>query len=317
MAPPGAQKKNMRIELRYAGLTEHSELTLRLACKLMDAHQVRPSIHPWDGTRCDVLVVNAEDVYGQRAMDLASRRGTPILAFGSHVTAPKAGVCFLAEDSPVLKVVQELKLLLKTQTADDNGAHTMNTLGLCRLATDTSLRGQDLQATLGKSTIHLVPSAGRVIAPSRSELVIASENLGRSDWFFRPRDGKIEGAISLSLDSFYMTAAQKAQDQLPAFPDGHYQLEDWPDLGAASELIQALRVAQHLIQQPLTQEEVASLCRVGLGEVSAYFWAYQASGLLQKMEGTATQLTAETMHKPLAKPAGGLFEKLAARFGLR
>ncbi len=308
----------MRIELRYAGLSEQSEQRLRLACKLMDAHQVRPSISPWDGTRCDVLVAATQDAYGQRAMEIAKRRGTLILAFGPDTPAQTPGISFVDEDSPVLKIVQELMALLQTQTASGVGANAFGAWGLCRLAMDASLQGQDIQATLGKSTIYLLPSTGRVVAPSRSELVIASENLGKSGWFFSPREGQAVGSMSLSLDSFYMTAALKAQAELPAFPDGHYQLEDWPDLGGASELIHALRVAQHLIKQPLSPEALVSLCHIALGEVSACFWAYQASGLLRKSEGAAPlPPSATTAVGQPNKPSGGLFEKLAARFGLR
>ncbi len=307
----------MRIELRHAGLNEQSEQRLKLACNLMEAHQVRPSMHPWDGTRCDLLVVHAEDAYGQRAMEVALRRGTPVLALTSRDMPGTDGVTFLAEDSPVLKIVQELMVLLKAQKGNGADAHAFGAWGLCRLAMDASLQGRDLQATLGHSTIYLLPSAGRVLAPGRSELLMASDNLGKSGWFFSPPEGRVVGAMSLSLESFYIRAALKAQAELPGFPDGHYQLEDWPDLGGASELVQALRVAQLLIQQPLTPEELTTRSHVGLGEVCACLWAYQAAGLLHKTDGGASQAPPEKAYRAPAKPAGGLFEKIAARFGLR
>ncbi len=276
---------------------------------------MRPSISPWDGTRCDLLVAGAQDAYGQRAMDIAKRRGTPILAFGPDETAKTPGICFLPEGSPVLMIVQELTALLQTPAPNEAGANSFGAWGLCRLAMDASLQGRDLRATLGQCTIELLPSTGRVVAPSHSELVIASENLGKSGWFFSPKEGQALGAASLSLDSFYMTAALKASAQLPSFPGGRYQLEDWPDLGGVSESIHALRMAQHLLRQAHDQEELAAQCHIAPSEVSAGLWAYQASGLLRKTRDEAPSATT-IRHQP-AKPERGLFEKIAARFGLR
>ena len=55
----------MRVDLRFAGLSEQAELRLRLAETLLAALQFQAAVAAWDGTRCDVLVVQPDDAYGR------------------------------------------------------------------------------------------------------------------------------------------------------------------------------------------------------------------------------------------------------------
>ena len=89
----------------------------------------------------------------------------------------------------------------------------------------------------------------------------------------------------------------------------------WPDLGTAPDLIEPLRVASLLAKGHRDLQKVAGLTGIEPVQASGILWGFQAAGLIvpdQRKMPSPHPKTAS--NDPL--PAAGLFQKLAARFGL-
>ncbi|TDR46812.1 hypothetical protein DFR29_103348 [Tahibacter aquaticus] len=75
----------MRIDLRTAALTDSEDQRVRIAASLLGAVRIEAKPSPWDGTRCDVVIVNADDAYGRQVLALAQKRGIGLVAYASQI----------------------------------------------------------------------------------------------------------------------------------------------------------------------------------------------------------------------------------------
>lgn len=188
-------------------------------------------------------------------------------------------------------------------------------IALARLATESRIHGQDVDARVRGRTISLRPSLGRVYAHTLSDLLAARDLLGESGWQFvpapHPSEPTARGEVSASLDAYYVAGALHARDNLPCFPAGSYGLKDWPDLGSLPSAVGALKVAQVLRKASVSWERLAQASGIPANEVNAYGWAFLAANLLTRSNdepGTAAAAP--------AKKLPPLLSRLAERFGL-
>ena len=349
----------MKVNLRFAALSGASEQQLRQAAQRLAAQGLRVSVSAWDGTRCDVLVADVGDTYGQHTVGLARRRLVKIVALTQAAASGAGCEGVLVADDPLENWVRALADILGaspqtlaadtpvevTATACDEGlglaapavqtpavlpvpqpqaeAEPVNVeQGLCRLAVDASLMGRDLKAEVAGCTVVLAVSAGRILARSDADLALVRSHLAQSGWTFGPVAGEpMPGdAVSMSLDAFYVQGALAAADQFPAFPEGEVALTDWPDLGAAPEVIAALKVAKKLTRQAGSADAISGQTQIDARVVSACLWAFAASGLLQAAvpagESGGLVATTAAASAPANRPSAATAGKLAKRFGL-
>lgn len=330
----------MRIDLRIAGLDETTAQRVRLACGLIAAHDYEVNPSTWDGTRCDVVVVDDGDAEGRRVAEIAARRGTPALYIGSGAPGEPAecmnrtGCTAAAIAARLHAIVVGLERLRTgarqrptTLTASEKPSRAelsspLNSLknahlgaALVQLASAPHLQGVDVDARVRGRTIRLRPSVGRVHSHTLSDLLAARNLLAEDGWQLDPisisRSCIDCGEVSASLDAFYVSGALHSMLILPPFPAGSYSLRDWPDLGSAPEAITALRVAQLLRKASAPSQALASISGLPAVEVNAYFWAFGASNLLLTNDS-------ESLPPPPApaRKLTPLLARLAGKFGL-
>lgn len=304
----------MHFDLRYAGLDPAMERRLRLAANALAAHRLTARASEWDGTRCDVVAADPDDEYGRRVLEIARRRGTPVLEVGTATRTAEL-------DTTVARLTRALYGLLRAggddspSMASANPAVDANACGLVRLAGDDALVGKDVEARIRNVVVWLLPESGRVLSATVSDQLHARERLCVGwDWTFVPLVGKHRdkppGEISTSLDAFLVHAAWQARAQLPAFPSRDVALRDWPDLGAAASLVEPLAVVRALQRGPTTVTQIARRSGIAEADVGACLWAFKAAGLLHDR-------AAVTLAPEVARPqGGGLFARLASHFGL-
>lgn len=293
----------MPLELRYAGLDATMEQRLRLATQALAAHRLQARAAAWDGTRCDVVAADPHDAYGRRVLDIARRRGTPVLEI----------VEALATVARLTRALHDV-LSKATSSATPAAVSTPQAASpLLRLATDPALRGADVELRRDGAVVWLLSSKSRVVSASVSDRMRACEQLASNDWTVAAIGDRQRmrppGEITASLDAFLLTGAWSARGSLPAYPDEDVGLRDWPDLGTAGSIAEALVVVQSLQRFRGTPERIAYRHGLARADVDACLWAFQAAGLLDR---------AAAMSIPVPPPRhGGLFSRLAAHFGLR
>lgn len=323
---PSSGARLMRALIRHAGLRPDQEQRLRLAATALAAHGIQASVASWDGTRCQVAVVNADDAYGRKVLDVALRRGALALALSQ--SAVQAGAHAAArDDSSAASLARLLQGILQadgTAGPADPPAIAARRLaanqaiasdgGLVHLAREDRLAGLDLEAHLGGRVVHLARSSGRVLSPTLSDLMAARDRLWEPGWTFVPlaqaSTAQARFEMSTGLDAFLLQGALKRAAQLPAFPDAPCRLDDWPDLGASPDAVDALRVVRAIFGKPATPSGIARALGLEADYVSACLWAFAAAGLLRNHEGPAAAV------KPDA-PVRGMWARLATHFGLR
>jgi hypothetical protein len=339
----------VRIDLRYAALSEEVERRVRLAATALAAHQIRAMASDWDGTRCDLLISDSSDGYGRHIIEVAKRKRIGVLAFGREADSVADGVTWLSPRSDVAALANAIRdaLVARRAAADSGRSPVEDALGasregsdeqqvditgfpdtsadqsagaaLVRLSTDTGLANADLQATVQGRTVQLLPSTGRVVALSFSDLLSVRDHLCEDGWVFEPISARCPlfssiGA-SASLDTFYLYGAIRGKSQLPPSPSVRYGLRDWPDLGAAPDLTDALRVVRILQRGNVSPSEIASMSKLPESDVSACLWAFEAAGLLIR-SGVESIPPVVRPIEP-ARQRTGLLGRLAAHFGMK
>lgn len=318
----------MRIDLRTAALTDPEEQKVRLAANLLGAVRIEAKLSPWDGTRCDVVVVNADDAYGRRVMELAQKRGIGLVAYAAqpiHFALPTQR--YVAEGTAA-SLVSALRGVIDAARKPDSTArpgasaaaplpgHTGDVSALLELTHD-SWRGRDIDADIAGRRISIRASRGRVTAATLSDMLAARDALGEraephAFTAVAERHPGI-GEISWSLDAFLVDGALRCRQQLPAFAGSTYALRDFPDLGSTRETLTPLRIASWLQQRPGCVKERAEKAGISAEEVNACLWAFRASNLLVIDEPPAAAAPPAAQAARVARP---LLSKLAARFGL-
>lgn len=305
----------MRLDIRTAALDDDAEHRVALAVPLLMAYELRVS--PWDGTRCDLLVAAADDAYGCRALALALRRGTPVIALGEP--SEYLDVEPLAKDTSVSSLTRAIRARLQAPT---NGPRphspTTSKLVLCQLA-ETPMRGKAVDVQHNARSLMLRPEFGRVYAANYSDFLAGTESLHEPQWKLAPA-GQLAptlGMFSASLESFLLQAAYNKPDDLPEFPNGRYRLDAWPDLGSLPALVVALRIAKQLIGGPNTPEQLVKSehRQSNRAGVNACLWALAAANLLINADEHPRSLSLQTRpsERHIDVP---IWSRIARRFGL-
>lgn len=320
----------MEIELRHAALEESVAQRLRISASALAAHRMQARAEPWDGTQCDVVVVNADDAYGLHVLDIARRRNVPVLVLGSDesVVADARLSPSSATVAAITRALHELLSAPKAEAAKTPAAGLPfvsaeavvppgPSIGLTRLVLEPKLARADIKATISGMTIWLMPGIGRVLGASVGELLHARAMLGEDGWNFRPLEpgGRVEhppGTLSQSLDAFLLQGAWGIRHKLPAFPETTVHLREWPDLGSAAEIIEALKVVKVLQRGSASPSEIVAESGVAAADVSACLWAFSASSILERRDRVQPRAASAVLSP--SKP--GLFARLAAHFGL-
>lgn len=312
----------VRYDIRFAALAADAERRVRLAVRALGMHDVETSVEPWQGSGCTAVVVDTHDGYGRQVMEVATRRRVAVLALGDEA-GEGSSFASLPADASIAAIAQSLQRLLGISHAPDprranaraaeraDGA-AGEAPGLLQLASN-AWRERDLEARFGPRTIWLQRGDGRALAHTLSDLIEARNQLCSTGWQFREvpahaaRNARAE--VGTSLDTLLVQGALRGEAQLPRFPDVPCSLAHWPDLGAATDALEAMQVAAPLLRRACTPEQLRTLTQLDATRVDACLWAFDAAGLLQR---TAPR---ELAHGPPPAPRG-LWSRFAARFGL-
>jgi hypothetical protein len=325
--------------LRHAGLSDAFLRRLILACRVASARQLVLRCEPWDGTRCDVAVVAAADAYGQRAADLARRRGTPIL--GVHPpgmsTNPGAFPLRVSEDAATGDILDALLECLGVAARGPSTGSLQTTAASAGASTPSESAQVSLLSAMvasegsGTSWLHaqcngievfVDREGGRVCAESLEMLGIAASRAGREGWTARPHPGLQIGTPRLlasgSLDTFLLTAALSARSTLPRLPPMRFQLRQWPDLGGMPEAVDALRVVRSIQSRRLTEAEIRESAGVDETTVRACLHAFRAAGLVvgELADASATKLADVTSGASSFRTPPRVLDRLARWVGL-
>lgn len=302
----------MKLSISMAGLSDELKVRLELALKLLGAHGIFACLSDWDGTPCNAAVVDVADAYGSQVMEIALRLEIPVFAFAPPDVMVNERAFFMPQGLSVRLIAQRLQgLMLSVNTA------TPDTLAplMVTLACSSEWASGDVAVSHGARRIVMYRSSSRVWAKTLSDLLYCRDRFGLHDWRIqpatRPHTIHSQEQVSSSLDTFLLEAALLAR--LPRFMPGLWRLSDWPDLGPAPDLLVSMRVANLLLRQPMSANEVTRC--LGIDEVTASgcMWALLASGLLRS-ETRTPSCTPSAMAVPT--PANGLLTRLARRFGL-
>lgn len=312
----------MRLDIRFAGIDDQVEQRLRLAGQLLAAYQIRASMSGWDGTKCDVLIADPADGYGSHTMAIAQRRGIPVLALANTPLANTEGIQVLATESPVARLVEAIKGMGQKSSSPKATVRsdTQSLPGIVQLAESSSAAGRDIEARIDDARVAIFVAEGRVQAATQQDIDGACAKVCSSGWKVHPLAASAApipaAMVSMSLDVFLLRGVSHSPDSLPAFPDGHYALNHWPDLGSAPDLIDALRVARALRRGCASLSAIIADSELPPKVVLACLWAFQAGGLIERIGDAPSGHDATPT--AAAKPAGGggLLARIAARFGL-
>lgn len=319
----------MYFDVRTAALGDLSEHHVRLAVSLLGAHRLQARLTPWDGTRCDLLIALADDAYGAQALKLARRRGTAMIALGRNNQA--LGVDLVDPDATALALSQRIREVLQSLKegkpadaapgavvqvkAEPYIAGTQQEM-FCKVAMPP-LRGKPIDALCSGIALRLRPQEGRVYALTLADLMYAAELPPESDGRILVVDGKAsnKGWVSASLESMALRLAHRMGTQLPAFPEGCYRLDTWPDAGALPLQVSGLRVARLLFgnTRSVSELQATASAQVTPTEINVCLWAFAASDLLRMLDAAQPAATVSP-HPPRVQE--GLLAGLARRFGL-
>ena len=323
----------MQFDLRYAGLNPAMEQRLRLATTALAAHRMHARASEWDGTRCDMVAADPTDAYGRRVLEIARRRGTPALEIGPSTALYEPG----ATVARLTRALHELLLrasgnarapLLQAPAPAPASTPTriashVDMPALVRLALDPAIAGIDVEARSQEVrsqnvVVWLLPSTGRVLSATVSDQLRARERLAVKEWSFTPLTPRQRvapiGEVNASLDAFLLQGAWHARAELPSFPAQEVALSDWPDLGSAASLVEALKVVQLLQRSRGSAAGIARRSGLAQRDVDACLWAFKAAGLLDGDDAPAHATV--PVAAMIAANRGGLLSRLAAHFGL-
>jgi hypothetical protein len=287
-------RPEMPLDIRYAGLEADVERRVQFAVNGLAAHKIDARARPWDGTRCDMLVTDADDTYGRVAIDRARRRDTTILAFTNHLPRTETWALWLRRDSTVSNLTRAIAdatvplataaaapaAILATPTAKDVRTRS----GLVHLATKQGMSAANAVLTLRDKKLLAHCDSGRLYATSHADILMASELLAGYEWTFESTSGNSVSSDmrhSTSLDSIYVQTALRRRDNLPAFPLKDIWLCDWPDLGQIPECVNALHIVNVMLRGKTDAEKISLVTGAPMDQVNACLWAFAASGLLQ------------------------------------
>lgn len=306
----------MRIDIRTAALGSTAEPRARLAAQLMAAFKFEARISAWDGTRCHVLIANADDAYGARCIEQAARRGISVLALSQGGASGPETVSKSLSSAPAAILAKQLAAMLEEKNNQSSPVMAGN--GLVLLAMVPTLASGIFKAQLRQHTIFINRQTSRVYARTEAELQAAKTDLCLPNWdFITASADDISAACqcSMALDAFCVLAALQGIGRFPDLPEKHYTLSDWPDLGLAVDVPNIFSLIRMLQKNPVSPAEATAKSGMDVLEATALLWALKASGVL--VEGRVMEMTAPVARVEKSPPELSLINKLMLRFGLK
>ncbi len=286
--------------VRHAGLSDDFVRRLTIASRVASVKQVILRCEPWDGTRCDLAVVAAEDGYGQHVAEIARRRGTPVVSvlLGGIGKVVEGNVAWLSPQAGPREILDALLRALSQPTRDGPalapGTAKAEPIGATLALDRTSLLAllsqpgavcnEWMRADCSGIGVVLDRGSGRVCAESQEMLRLAASRAGRSGWSVETSSKTGTEVIfwtsCCSLDGFLLSAALSVRDSLPDSHRESYRLTQWPDLGGMPEAVDALRVVHQIQSRALTVDQITAASGVDAGTVRACLLAFKCAGLL-------------------------------------
>jgi len=311
------------LDIRLAALDETLVQRVRMAANALVTHRMHARVAAWDGTRCDLVVVAAEDLYGERVRQIAAGRGTPVLTLGGdgESVLPHHIPRRLANIATIVRILHDLAVEVVPVAAQPGRARetpkdSEGSCALVRLASQPDLARADIEASIDGLTVWLMPGLGRVLGADAASLREAAARLGSGGWTFRrlsPGEPLPAAAVaSQSLEVFYLKGAWAARDELPHYPPGACRLAAWPDLGTAADIVEALQVVKALRRVGGDVRSIAEDAGIPMRETAACLWAFSAAGLVERAPDVPWPQPARTR----GREKEGLLKRLARHFGL-
>ncbi len=304
----------MNADIRLAGVDERSRIRLKMAADLLQAYQIRAKLTDWDGTRCHCVITIENDAYGDHVGRVARRQNVPQLKLSENGTSFDASTNTIGKGASLNLFVDTLLSLLKSKTKTAE-LFDMGSSGLVMMANEAYQQEKDLIAHVDGVEILILKSSGQVAAKGEGDILVARDKLCSGGWRFEEcRTMAGDDYYLESLDTFLVRGAFQNADKLPPYPDGLYRLKYWPDLGNATDLVDALRISNLLQKRAISNIAISKQCQIDASLVSALLWSFKASSLLISDSPTGGNQVTSRPGKRV--PAQNLFRKLAARFGL-
>lgn len=309
----------MVLDVRTAALDDHVQERVNDAVARLGAHKLRARVSPWNGTRCHVLVAAANEKYGHMALLLALRRGTPVIALGEPIEPlaisplpANAGTDALTR--ALHERLQEVGARSRSRQTEGADRRPL----LCRLSTP-QLRGKAINICNSERTLMLLrPLSGRAHATSTADFDTSIRGFQDLAWGRIEVDSTpvMQAMVSRSIEAFLLLCASHGKLALPDYPDGHYQLKTWPDLGSLPDLVAALHIAKRLVAAPASPDELMQDHNfdVERTDVNACLWAWAAADLLQ--DKGAAYHTASRLGFRRRRVTNSVWSSIARRFGL-
>ncbi len=318
----------MAYDIRIAGLNDEQERCVRGAAMRLQVFKLATRVSSWDGTRCDLLVAAADDIYGFQMLRVAKRHHVPILPLGNPLR--DLGVHGLPAAADPAMLAKLMRRQFEGESAGEaspmaadatkGGQKKRRSPALCRLA-GIGRRGKPVNATRLGRTLMLRPERGRVFAHSHSDLLTGIESFFEPGWSISVVSDSSDFAdnASASLESFLLRAAYRGKQHLPDFPSGEYRLAAWPDLGTMPSLLSVLHIAKKLVAGPVSPDDLmgADGCGKNRANINACLWGLAAADLLISVAAdTKAPVAAPAVAAPRRRLGRGVWTSIARRFGL-
>ncbi|MGO4700793.1 hypothetical protein [Dyella sp. 2RAB6] len=304
----------MQVQVHVAGMPRELERRISLACRLLAADQLEAEMQPWRGHACDVLVVDMQNGYGRLAYEVARRKSFRVLSFGTRETEGTApGVAALDYQASVVVIAKALRNALLPLASTEPATAT----GLLDVCVGETGRSKDFLAKSGQVAVIIRLQASRIHARTVSDLLAAEARLLNPGW---SSANSLESAredeswhVSRSLDSFFVAACRRFQNQLPVLDHRAFKLRRWPDLGGIPDDVSALRLAALLNRSAWTVRGLAQHANIEVAGVNAFCWATLAGGALSSDELT----TPDSNSCLTGQSSTSIFQRVARHFGMR
>ncbi|AVP99465.1 hypothetical protein C7S18_20835 [Ahniella affigens] len=305
-------RMNVSKAVAVAGFDESQFQILAAICRDLSTANASVSLHAWDGTRKDLIIINADnDVIAQSAKRLTERRG------GRHLLLSRDAVH--GQIDAVRRAMQQALLLpAALPAAAPTPSGMALDLPLIDLLKEAIASGANVVATCSSCQVLILPDAGKVRARNEVAFGMFRTFFGRDDWRVQAMSGPVdlEAYPSVhSLDAFLVDACLRLRFRLPMFSAGAFRLTTYPDLGELTGHSDMLTLASYAMQAQPSAKALADVAQVEPARANAFLIAVSMVGLIES--------TAEAP-QPLAisdLPAGktekrSLWTRLARRFGL-
>ncbi len=317
----------MRVVIGYAGLDPGCEQRLRISGRLLQRQNIDTEIVPWSGASCDILVAASADQSARAAAETCASAAIPVIDLCDEVRSPELPFRqHLPLRALAHRYVIAIQAALRARIEQGSPSRTApeqampETSSLFDLLSRTGADTDDVIASLGDLRLRVERRRHRIVVNDPDAIAKAASRFCDPGWALtRPGLELVKrGAITVGLEAFLVRCTNACADRLPPFPHAHYRLSDWPDLGAAPDLVHVLEMVGWLINHHGTPQQLTEVTGQSATAVSAALWGFHMAELLERMPQAtpvAMPMTSISTHVP-RRGWGSLLTGLARRFGL-